>query len=130
MSLKLEEVPFEFEGKTYMLRCNMTVLEEIQDAHDGNLGEALDPNRSIRSATEFLTARLNDYADEQGWPERFTRKQLARKLSFGERLNGAPIYNQVMSMVYRAMSPKASAGQLPEKDPETPDDIPPENSGN
>ena len=31
MSLKLEEVPFEFEGKTYMLRCNMAVLEEIQD---------------------------------------------------------------------------------------------------
>ena len=130
MSLKLEEVPFEFEGKTYMLRCNMTVLEEIQDAHDGNLGEALDPNRSIRSATEFLTAMLNDYADEQGWPERFTRKQLARKLSFGERLNGTPIYNQVMSMVYRAMSPQTSAGQQSEKDPETPDDNPPENSGN
>ena len=130
MSLKLEEVPFEFEGKTYMLRCNMAVLEEIQDAHGGDLSEALDPDRSIRSATEFLTAMLNDYADEQGWPERFTRKQLARKLSFGERLNGAPIYNQVMRMVYRAMSPQTSAGQQPEKDTETPDDNPPENSGN
>ena len=130
MSLKLEEVPFEFEGKTYMLRCNMTVLEEIQDAHDGALSEALNPKRSIRCGTEFLAAMLNAYAEEQGWPERYTTKELARKLSFGERLNGAPIYNQVMSMVYRAMSPKTSAGQQPEKDPETPDDTPPENSGN
>lgn len=130
MSLKLEEVPFEFEGKTYMLRCNMTVLEEIQDAHDGALAEALDPKRSIRCGTEFLAAMLNAYAEEQGWPERYTRKELARKLSLGERLNGAPIYNKVMSMVYRAMSAQIKAKPQPETDPETPDDIPPENSGN
>lgn len=126
MSLKLEEVPFEFEGKTYMLRCNMAVLEEIQDAHDGNLGEALDPERAIRSATEFLTAMLNDYADEQGWPERYTRKQVSRKLSFGELANG--LTAQIMGMVIRSMAVPGKAAQNPE--PETPDDIPPENSGN
>ena len=81
MSLKLEQFPYEFEGKTYMLRCNMAVLEDIQDAHGGNLEEALDPDHAINSAVEFLTAMLNDYADEQGWPERFTIKQVKRKLS-------------------------------------------------
>ena len=35
MSLKLEQIPYEFEGKTYMLRCNMAVLEDIQEAHGG-----------------------------------------------------------------------------------------------
>lgn len=126
MSLKLEEVPFEFEGKTYMLRCNMAVLEEIQDAHGGNLGEALAPDRAIRSATEFLTAMLNDYADEQDWPERYTRKQVARKLSFGELANG--LTAQIMGMVIRSMAVPGKAAQAPE--PETPDETPPENSGN
>ena len=126
MSLKLEEVPFEFEGKTYMLRCNMAVLEEIQDAHGGDLGKALDPDRAIKSAVEFLTAMLNDYADEQGWPERFTRKQVARKLSFGELANG--LTAQIMGMVVRSMAVPGKAAQT--QKPETPDDIPPENSGN
>ena len=126
MSLKLEEVPFEFEGKTYMLRCNMAVLEEIQDAHGGDLNEALDPDHAIKGATEFLTAMLNDYADEQGWPERYTRKQVTRKLSFGELANG--LTAQIMGMVIRSMAVPGKDAQNPE--PETPDDIPPENSGN
>lgn len=126
MSLKLEEVPFEFEGKTYMLRCNMAVLEEIQDAHGGDLSEALDPDHAIKGATEFLTAMLNDYADEQGWPERYTRKQVTRKLSFGELANG--LTAQIMGMVIRSMAVPGKDAQNPET--ETPDDIPPENSGN
>jgi hypothetical protein len=126
MSLKLEEVPFEFEGKTYMLRCNMAVLEEIQDAHGGDLSEALDPDHAIKGATEFLTAMLNDYADEQGWPERYTRKQVTRKLSFGELANG--LTAQIMGMVIRSMAVPDKAANAPK--PETPDDIPPENSGN
>lgn len=126
MSLRLEELPFEFEGKTYMLRCNMAVLEEIQDAHGGDLSEALDKERAIRSATEFLTAMLNDYADEQGWPERYTRKQVARKLSFGELANG--LTAQIMGMVIRSMAVPDKTANNPA--PEMPDDIPPENSGN
>ena len=126
MSLKLEEVPFEFEGKTYMLRCNMAVLEEIQDAHGGDLSEALDPDRAIKGATEFLTAMLNDYADEQGWPERYTRKQVSRKLSFGELANG--LTAQIMGMVIRSMSVPGKTAQSPE--PSKPDEAPPENSGN
>ena len=126
MSLKLEETPFDFEGKTYLLRCNMAVLEDIQDAHGGDLSEALDPDRAIKSAVEFLTAMLNDYADEQGWPERFTTKQVSRRLSFGELANG--LTAQIMGMVVRSMAPPGRNTQP--STPETPDDNPPENSGN
>jgi len=126
MSLKLEEVPFEFEGKTYMLRCNMAVLEEIQDAHGGDLNEALDPDHAISSALEFLTAMINDYAEDQGWPERYTRKQVGRRLSFGDLANR--VTKEVMGLVIRSMAVPSKAANAPK--PETPDDIPPENSGN
>ena len=126
MSLRLEQIPYEFEGKTYMLRCNMAVLEYIQDAHGGNLAEALDPDHAIHSAVEFLTAMLNDYADEQGWPERYTIKQVKRKLSFGEI--ATTLTSQIMGMVIRSMAPPGKAApETPEIDPE---DNPPENSGN
>ncbi len=80
--LRLEEIPFEFDGKTYMLRCNMNVLADIQDAHDGNIGAALDPKHATRSVNEILAAMLNDYADEQGWDEHWTAKMVGRKLGF------------------------------------------------
>ena len=130
MSLRLEELPYEFEGKTYMLRCNMAVLEEIQEAHGGDLGAALDPQKAVRSAVEFLTAMINDYADEQGWPERFTRKQVARRISFGEMASG--LTAEIMAMVMRSMAVPGTAAAAPAPDaaPETPDETPPENSGN
>ena len=123
MRLRLEEVPFEFEGKTYQLRCNMAVLEEIQEAHGGNLGEALDPDRTIKSTVEFLTAMLNDYAEEQGWPERYTNKQVSRKLSFGEIANG--LAAQIMGLVVRSMSVPGKAAPAAQPDENTP-----ETSGN
>ena len=125
MSLRLEQIPYEFEGKTYMLRCNMAVLEDIQDAHGGNLEEALDPDHAIHSAVEFLTAMLNDYADEMGWPERYTIKQVKRKLSFGEI--ATTLTSQIMGMVIRSMAPPGKpAPNIPEDNPEDT----PENSGN
>lgn len=126
MSLKLEQVTYEFEGKTYMLRCNMAVLEDIQEAHGGDLGEALNPDKAINSAVEFLTAMLNDYADEQGWTERYTIKQVKRKLSFGEISHG--LTKQIMGMVIRSMAPPGM--NAPEPTPEDPEENPPENSGN
>ena len=125
MSLKLEQIPYEFEGKTYMLRCNMAVLEDIQEAHGGDLGEALNPDKAINSAVEFLTAMLNDYADEQGWPERYTIKQVKRKLSFGEI--ATTLTSQIMGMVIRSMAPPGK--NVPETPEVNPEDTP-ENSGN
>lgn len=126
MSLKLEQIPYEFEGKTYMLRCNMAVLEDIQEAHGGDLGEALNSEKAINSAVEFLTAMLNDYADEMGWPERYTIKQVKRKLSFAEISYG--LTSQIMGMVIRSMAPAGKTA--PDPTPVDPEGNPPENSGN
>ena len=79
--IRLEQIPFDFDGRRYLLRCNMNVLADVQEVFDGRIVEALNGENPTRSVLEFLTAMLNDYADEQGWPERFTSRTLGRKLS-------------------------------------------------
>lgn len=125
MSLRLEEIPYEFEGKTYMLRANMAVLEAIQEAHGGNLDEVMESANPIGSVMEFLAAMLNDYADEQGWPERFTKKQVARKFSMAD-LTKSGLVSKVMGLVIRSMTVPTDAGE----DPAEPDAQPPESTGN
>lgn len=78
--IRLEEMPFELEGKKYLLRCNMNVLADVQEAMGGDFGAALDPSNSFRSLSVFLAAMLNDYADEMGWEERWDARSLGRKL--------------------------------------------------
>ena len=78
--IRLEELPFELGGKTYMLRCNMNVLADVQEEFGGDFGQALDPDNAFKSLSVFLAAMLNDYADEMGWEERFTARSLGRRL--------------------------------------------------
>ena len=77
--IRLEEVPFELDGKTYKLRCNMNVLADVQEAYNGDFTQALSEKNGLKSVLIFLAAMLNDYADEMGWPERYTARQLGRK---------------------------------------------------
>lgn len=95
MTLQLEELPFELDGKTYLLRCNMAVLEAVQEAHGGDFGEVL-RLPSDQSALEFLAAMLNDYAWEQGWPEIWFPDQLKRRVSLG-------MLTQIFRLVSRAV---------------------------
>lgn len=117
--IRLEEIPFELDGKTYMLRCNMNVLADVQNAFGGTISGALSGENPLQSVLEFLAAMLNDYADEQGWPERYTAKQIGRKL---------PMYaarqTDIMGLVTRSITPQA-AEDAAEAKTETPD-----NSGN
>lgn len=85
MDIRLQHEPFEINGKTYMLRCNFNVLADVQEAFDGDFLAALDSAHSYRGVLEFIAAMLNDYADEQGWPERFTTRQVGRILPMNER---------------------------------------------
>lgn len=78
--IRLETMPFEYDGKTYVLRCNMNVLADVQDENDGNIAAALDERHPVKSVLSFLAAMMNDYADEMHWPERFTARQLGRNL--------------------------------------------------
>lgn len=111
MSIKLETLPFEYEGKTYQLRCNMNVLSDVQDLHDGDLGAALDEKRPLRSVLEFLAAMMNDYADEMGWPERFTARQLGRKLT-------RPELPEVMRLVVSSLIAEKRSDDTPAEDAE------------
>lgn len=99
--IRLEEKPFELDGKTYKLRCNMNVLADVQEAYNGDFTEALSGKSTLRSALCFLAAMLNDYADEQGWQERFTAKQLGRRY---QRFD-LPL-EDIMGVVIRAVTPE------------------------
>ena len=98
--IRLEEFPFDLDGKTYLLRCNMNVLADVQEAFGGTIAGALSGESANRSVMEFLAAMLNDYADEKGWPERFTARQLGRRL---------PLYavrpTVIMGLVTRSITP-------------------------
>lgn len=107
MDIRMEAKPFELDGKTYLLRCNMNVLADVQEQYNGDFGKALDGAHSMRSVLDFLAAMLNDYADEQGWPERFTGRDLGRKLH-RTQVPG----EEIMGLVVRAITP-----------PETEEDI-------
>lgn len=98
--LRLEEIPFDFDGKTYRLRCNMNVLADVQDVYGGQIGAALSGENPTRSVLEFLAAMLNDYAEEQGWPERYSSRDVGRKFAPGT----LPVV-QIMGLVTRAITP-------------------------
>lgn len=78
--IRLKTETFEFEGKEYVLRCNMNVLADVQEWFGGEILNALQRKTTLKSCIAFLAAMLNDYADEMGWEERFTPKQVGRKL--------------------------------------------------
>ena len=92
MDIRIKTAPFELQGKTYTLCCNMNVLADVQEAFNGDLDRALQRGSSVRSVLEFLAAMLNDSADSNGWPERFTARQLGRIFPAG-------IYQDLFYMV-------------------------------
>lgn len=96
--IRLEEKPFELEGKRYVLRCNMAVLEAFEEEH-GDFETIMKlPLRA--AALELLRLMLNDYAEEQGWDERWTAPRLKRRVSYSMLLE-----LDLTGMMYRAISP-------------------------
>ena len=80
MDMRLKTVPFNFDGKVFLLCCNMNVLAEVQEIYDGAISKALSGKGTLRAVNAFLTAMLNDYADSQGWIERYDVKTVGRML--------------------------------------------------
>lgn len=80
MDIRQKVAPFEFDGKVFQLTCNMNVLAEVQEAYDGAISKALAGKGTLRAVNVFLTAMLNDYADSQGWMERYDVKAVGRML--------------------------------------------------
>lgn len=121
--IRLEELPFEFDGRQFLLRCNMNVLADVQDVYGGNIGKALTGGNIFRSVLEFLAAMLNDYAEEQGWPERYTARSLGRKFT----QHTLPT-SEIMGLVTRSITPPKQDNDEPVSEQDTGED--PGNSGN
>lgn len=80
MDLRLKTMPFEFDGRKYELRCNMSVIADVQEAYKGDLNAALSRKSTAKGVLTFLSAMLNDYADEMGWDVSYTPRQVGRML--------------------------------------------------
>lgn len=110
MDLRLPTMPFEFNGKTYELCCNMNVLADVQEAYNGSLMAALRNPSSIKAATTFLSAMLNDCAETNGWPERYTARQVGRLLG-GNPENIKLLSTTVGGFIRKSMTTKRAEGQ-------------------
>ena len=106
MDIRLKTAPLSLRGREWTLRCNNNVLADVQEMHGGNLIEALDRVNGLRACCEFLAAMLNDCADTNGWPERFTPRQIGRELSFRQLQEIGPT---VMGLVYDAVAEEPTA---------------------
>lgn len=116
--IRLEEMPFELDGKTYKLRCNMNILADAQEFFDGDFSAAIGTRNTFKSVTVFLAAMLNDYAEEMGWEERFTPRQLGRRL----QKNQVPA-DKIMKLVARSMTTSAGTAKADEAETtDTPED--------
>lgn len=114
--IRLEEIPFEFCGKTYLLRCNMNVLADVQEVYGGQIRGAMSGEKPTKSVLEFLTAMLNDYAEEMGWPERYTSREVGRKIP-----PNVVRALDIMGMVTRAIAPPTPVSGADTMEPEPED---------
>lgn len=76
--IRLKTEKYTLNGKEYTLCCNMNVLADVQDACNGSFSQVLNRARSLKSALLIGAAMLNEWADQQGWDERYTPKDLGR----------------------------------------------------
>lgn len=102
MDIRLKTTDFEWEGKTYRICCNMNVLADVQEAFDGDLDAAVSQRSSLRGVLTFLAAMLNDAADTNGEPERFTAREIGRKLPLARRLE---VQRLVMDLFVASCAP-------------------------
>lgn len=112
MDIRLKTQPFDFDGKTFQLCCNMNVLADVQSVYEGNIRIALESPDKVRSLLEFLTAMLNDYADSQNWEERYTSRQVGRLLK-PSQLN--MISETVMGLVVDSLKDESDMEEEAEK---------------
>ena len=65
MRLRIEEQRLEVEGRTYVIRCNMAVLDALEETYGDFQAVMALPLREGQAAV--LAAMLNDYAEDMGW---------------------------------------------------------------
>lgn len=104
--IRLKTVPYELDGKTYQLCCNFNVLADIQEEF-GGIPNIFDARKTLTYYAAFLAAMLNDYADSQGWAERFTRRSIGRKIDLAH--TATEEIQNVIQLVVDALYTKTEA---------------------
>ena len=121
MSIRIPEKTVEIDGVKYTLRCNMAVLERLQDGQDGDIG-ALRELPTYKAVFLILKAMLDEYCDDHGLEE-VSMKRLKKLYSPAEVADWGVFWMFVESMAVK-IAPDTS-----DADAGT-DTKPPENSGN
>ena len=109
--IRLKTTKYTVAGKEYELRCNMNVLADVQEANGGDLAAALADSRSMKTALQLGAAMLNDCADANGWPERFTERQLGRLIPPKEIGKFSAIVTDLLYSALRADDEEADNGE-------------------
>lgn len=118
ISIKLEEKSIELDGKTYVLHVNMSVLDRIQTACGGEISALLEKSL-FESNAIVMAAMLNDWAEDQGWEEKWTEKMVKKRFN-----SGMMRMLDISGMFFRAIKPDDDTDAGPKT--ENPD----EKSGN
>lgn len=103
MDIRQKEALFHFRGKEIKLRCNFNVLMDVTEAHGGELPDIFDKASRLRVMREYLAAMINDYADEQGWPDRVTPAELGRELGADVAAMMTAVLGLVLGALYETM---------------------------
>lgn len=79
----MPEMQLSFEGRDYILRCNLSVFEAVSKQCGEKLMSLFEGKNALDGSLIFLAAMLNDYAEDQDWPDfvPYTAKQLKKKVS-------------------------------------------------
>ena len=120
MSIQIPEKTVEIDGVKYTLRCNMAVLERLQDGQDGDIG-ALIEIPTYKAVFLILKAMLDEYCDDHGLEE-VPLKRLKKLYRPAEIADWG-----VFQMFVESMSVKIMPGV---SGPNTSGEKAPENSGN
>ena len=108
MSIRLEEKTMNIGGKTYVLHVNMSVLDRIQEASDGDFNELM--KKSMNNASVIImAAMLNDFAEDQGWEEEWTERKVKKYFSLAMLRD-----MDVTGMFFRSITPVEAQKQEPE----------------
>ena len=122
MSIRIPSKVVSIDGKEYTLRCNMAVLERLQDGQDGDVG-ALLQIPTYQAVFLILKAMLDDYCEDAGLEE-VQMKRLKKLYSPAEVADWGVFRMFVESMAINIVGKDVSGSDTKEKSG------PPENSGN
>ena len=122
MSIRIPSKVVSIDGKEYTLKCNMAVLERLQDGQDGDIG-ALMQKRTYQSVFLILKAMLDEYCEDAGLEE-VPMKRLKKLYSPAEVAGWGVFRMFVESMAVNIMGEDVSGTDTNAESGQ------PENSGN